>query len=212
MVSWWKGETVFRENGHNMNITLLLPSTPAFASWSSWHQRMFWKFKSKYRLLHWNSRDRKHYSYRQVCKRPGPSQRRPPGLCWTLYLDQSQRSPAAMRKTLTRMMVIVRNGVLLYFGENCIARDSSPLQWWKNNETRFPTLTVLDILVCACNFNSLRMSILCRQKCCHKGRSKPADHVDMLTFLYDKSDYITHTNKEREWREGRGVVHWECGG
>lgn len=37
---------------------------------------------------------------------------------------------------------VVKNEVLMYFGEQCIAKDTSPLQW-KETAARFPTLAIL---------------------------------------------------------------------
>jgi len=37
----------------------------------------------------------------------------------------------------------VRNELLVYFGEKPIPNDKNPLQWWKENETKFPTLAVV---------------------------------------------------------------------
>lgn len=47
---------------------------------------------------------------------------------------------------------MVRNEVLMYHGEQCIARDKSPLQWWMENAARFPTLP---IPVHPCNIDSI---------------------------------------------------------
>lgn len=44
---------------------------------------------------------------------------------------------------LCDLVKMVRNEVLMYFGEQCIARDKSPLQRWKKNAARFPTLAIL---------------------------------------------------------------------
>lgn len=37
----------------------------------------------------------------------------------------------------------IRNEVLVYFGEKPIPKDRNPLQWWKENETRFPALAAV---------------------------------------------------------------------
>lgn len=37
----------------------------------------------------------------------------------------------------------VRNELLVYFGEKPIPKDKNPLQWWKENETKFPALAVV---------------------------------------------------------------------
>lgn len=52
---------------------------------------------------------------------------------------------------------MVRNEVLMYFGEPPIQKDENPLKWRKANEVRFFYLSHhgKDILVCSYNINPI---------------------------------------------------------
>lgn len=81
----------------------------------------------------------------------------------------------------------VRNEVLMYFGEQCIARDKSPLQWWKENAARFPNLAVLAksyLSVPATSTPSERLFSAAGNIVIKKRASLTSEHVDMLTFLH----------------------------
>lgn len=82
---------------------------------------------------------------------------------------------------------MVRNEVLMYFGEQCIARDKSPLQWWKENAARFPTLAILAksyLSVPATSTPSERVFSAAGNIVTKKRASLSREHVDMLTFLH----------------------------
>lgn len=82
---------------------------------------------------------------------------------------------------------IVRNEVLMYFGEQCIARDKSPLQWWKENAVRFPTLATLAksyLAIPSTSTPSERLFSAAGNIVTKKRSSLTSEHVDMLTFLH----------------------------
>ncbi|XP_049331875.1 E3 SUMO-protein ligase ZBED1-like [Astyanax mexicanus] len=82
---------------------------------------------------------------------------------------------------------IVRNEVLMYFGDQCISRDKSPLQWWKENAARFPTLAILAksyLSVPATSTPSERLFSAAGNIVTKKRSSLTSEHVDMLTFLH----------------------------
>ena len=88
----------------------------------------------------------------------------------------------------------VRNEVLSYFGENCISRDTSPLQWWKENTGRFPNLAVLAksyLSVPATSTPSERLFSDAGNIVTKKRASLTPDHVDMLTFLHSNRQIIS---------------------
>ncbi|XP_063762122.1 E3 SUMO-protein ligase ZBED1-like [Eleginops maclovinus] len=88
----------------------------------------------------------------------------------------------------------VRNEVLLYFGESCIPRDTSPLQWWKENAGRFPNLAVLAksyLSVPATSTPSERLFSDAGNIVTKKRASLTPDHVDMLTFLHSNRQTIS---------------------
>ena len=69
----------------------------------------------------------------------------------------------------------VRNEVLMYFGEQYIARDKSLLNWWKGNAARLPNLAVLA---------KSYMSVPATSTPSERRASLTSEHVDMLTFLH----------------------------
>ncbi|KAM3862404.1 E3 SUMO-protein ligase ZBED1-like [Diretmus argenteus] len=82
---------------------------------------------------------------------------------------------------------MVKSEVLMYCAEQCIASDKSPLQWWKDNATRFPTLAILArsyLAVSATSTPSERLFSAAGNIVSKKRASLTAEHVDMLTFLH----------------------------
>ena len=55
----------------------------------------------------------------------------------------------------------VREEILKYFGEQPLPKSSDPLQWWKTNEARFPSLAVtMTALVLTLQYTCLTDMIL----------------------------------------------------
>ncbi|KAM3857052.1 E3 SUMO-protein ligase ZBED1-like [Diretmus argenteus] len=82
---------------------------------------------------------------------------------------------------------MVKSEVLMYCAEQCIASDKSPLRWWKDNATRFPTLAILArsyLAVSATSTPSERLFSAAGNIVSKKRASLTAEHVDMLTFLH----------------------------
>ena len=85
----------------------------------------------------------------------------------------------------------VREEILKYFGEQPLPKSSDPLQWWKTNEARFPSLAVLAksyLCVPATSTPSERLFSIAGNIASKKRASLSPEHVDMLTFLH----YNTH--------------------
>ncbi|KAI4799905.1 hypothetical protein KUCAC02_016443 [Chaenocephalus aceratus] len=84
----------------------------------------------------------------------------------------------------------VRNEVLLYFGGKAIPKDKNPLQWWKENETKFPSLAVVArsyLAAPATSTPSERLFSAAGNIVSKKRASLTKEHVDMLTFLHSNS-------------------------
>jgi len=85
----------------------------------------------------------------------------------------------------------VRNELLVYFGEKPIPNDKNPLQWWKENETKFPTLAVVAksyLAAPAISTPSERLFSAAGTIVSKKRASLTKEHVDMLTFLHSNSE------------------------
>ncbi|KAJ4949074.1 hypothetical protein JOQ06_020592 [Pogonophryne albipinna] len=84
----------------------------------------------------------------------------------------------------------VRNEVLLYFGGKAIPKDKNPFQWWKENETKFPSLAVVArsyLAAPATSTPSERLFSAAGNIVSKKRASLTKEHVDMLTFLHSNS-------------------------
>ena len=85
----------------------------------------------------------------------------------------------------------VRNEVLVYFGEKSIPKDKNPLQWWKENETKFPALALVAksyLAAPATSTPSERLFSAAGTIVSKKRASLTKEHVDMLTFLHSNSE------------------------
>uniref|UniRef100_A0A8C4YW19 HAT C-terminal dimerisation domain-containing protein n=1 Tax=Gadus morhua TaxID=8049 RepID=A0A8C4YW19_GADMO len=85
----------------------------------------------------------------------------------------------------------VRNELLAYFREKQIPKDKNPLQWWKENETKFPALAVVAksyLAAPATSTPSERLFSAAGSIVSKKRASLTKEHVDMLTFLHSNSE------------------------
>ncbi|KAK1895180.1 Zinc finger BED domain containing protein 1 [Dissostichus eleginoides] len=84
----------------------------------------------------------------------------------------------------------VRNEVLLYFGGKAIPKQKNPLQWWNENETKFPSLAVVArsyLAAPATSTPSEHLFSAAGTIVSKKRASLTKEHVDMLTFLHSNS-------------------------
>lgn len=82
---------------------------------------------------------------------------------------------------------MLRKEVQMYFGEHKKVRSLSPLQWWRDNEVKFPNLAQLArsyLAVPATSTPSERLFSAAGNIVSKKRASLTPDHVDMLTFLH----------------------------
>lgn len=85
----------------------------------------------------------------------------------------------------------VRNEVLVYFGEKAIPKDKNPLQWWKDNEAKFPALAVVArsyLAAPATSTPSERLFSAAGTIVSKNRASLTKEQVDMLTFLHSNSE------------------------
>ena len=85
----------------------------------------------------------------------------------------------------------VRNELLAYFREKQIPKDKNQLQWWKENETKFPALAVVAKSYLAAPATSTPSESLFSAAgsiVSKKRASLTKEHVDMLTFLHSNSE------------------------
>ena len=79
------------------------------------------------------------------------------------------------------------NEVLSYFGEKPLSKEESPLQWWKANEDRYPTLARLAksyLCIPGTSTPSERLFSAAGNIASKKRASLSQEHVEMLTFLH----------------------------
>ncbi|XP_077370240.1 E3 SUMO-protein ligase ZBED1-like isoform X2 [Festucalex cinctus] len=92
----------------------------------------------------------------------------------------------------------VKKEALMYFFENPIPKDSDPLQWWRFNEARFPTLAALAksyLAVPATSMPSERLFSVAGDIVNQKRASLAAEHVEMLTFLHYNTPEQMHNTE-----------------
>ncbi|KAG9278171.1 zinc finger BED domain-containing protein 1-like [Astyanax mexicanus] len=85
-----------------------------------------------------------------------------------------------------RKVQAVISEVRLYFGEAPLSKKDDPLQWWSENEGRFPMLSKLSksfLCIPATSTPSERIFSAAGNICSQKRASLSPRHVEMLTFL-----------------------------
>uniref|UniRef100_A0A1A7ZCN3 HAT C-terminal dimerisation domain-containing protein n=1 Tax=Nothobranchius furzeri TaxID=105023 RepID=A0A1A7ZCN3_NOTFU len=81
----------------------------------------------------------------------------------------------------------VREEILQYFQEHTSPKSTNPLQWWKSNEARFPSLASLAksyLCVPATSTPSERLFSSAGNIVSKKRTSLSPEHIDMLTFFH----------------------------
>lgn len=187
MASRWEGETRFAEDGENVCV-IAAALDPRFRKLKFLSSDDILKVQIKIQTLALQAKINEKEQLQQASVEQDDSARAQSGSRHITGL----RLRGAMRKTVPRKKSgadneRVRNEVLMYFGEQCIARDKSPLQWWKENAARFPDLAVLAksyLSVPAMSTPSERLFSAAGNIVTEKRASLTSEQVDMLTFLH----------------------------
>uniref|UniRef100_A0A8C1N977 HAT C-terminal dimerisation domain-containing protein n=1 Tax=Cyprinus carpio TaxID=7962 RepID=A0A8C1N977_CYPCA len=86
----------------------------------------------------------------------------------------------------------IRNEVLAYFGERPLAKEENPLDWWRDNKDKYPTLAKLAksyLCIPSSSTPSERLFSAAGNIASKKRASLSPEHVDMLTFLHSNSKF-----------------------
>lgn len=84
----------------------------------------------------------------------------------------------------------VRNEVQAYFAEKPLAKEGNPLNWWKGNQEKYPTLAKLAksfLCIPGTSTPSERLFSVAGNIVSKKRASLSPEHVDMLTFLHSNA-------------------------
>ncbi|KAM3837993.1 E3 SUMO-protein ligase ZBED1-like [Diretmus argenteus] len=104
-----------------------------------------------------------------------------------LNSDTDSQDSAEEVETLSEQkMEIVRHEVQRYFTERPLDKNKDPLEWWRENEKAFPTLSnVAKSVLCipATSTPAERIFSAAGNICSQKRASLTPEHVEMLTFL-----------------------------
>ena len=87
----------------------------------------------------------------------------------------------------------IRNEVLLYFSERAIPKEKNPLQWWRENEPRFPYLAAVAksyLGAPSTSTPSERLFSAAGNIVSKKRACLSKEHVDMLTFLHSYTEQV----------------------
>ena len=98
----------------------------------------------------------------------------------------SQDSAEEVETMAEQKMEIVRHEVRRYFTERPLDKKKDPLEWWRENEKAFPTLSnVAKAVLCipATSTPAERIFSAAGNICSQKRASLTPEHVEMLTFL-----------------------------
>jgi len=98
----------------------------------------------------------------------------------------------------------VRNEVLTYFGENSLAKEETPLLWWKVNNDIYPMLARLAksyLCIPASSTPSERLFSAAGNIASKKRESLSQEPVDMLTFLHCNAKCLNKGSERERERE-----------
>nr|XP_023661161.1 zinc finger BED domain-containing protein 1-like [Paramormyrops kingsleyae] len=188
IASRWQSETSYSENGNNVSI-LAAALDPRFRKLKFLSTDDVLKVKIK---LHSLSLEAKTVQVREepedVSHKRDDSRQKPKSVLFGSDDDEEQEDEDPGRD---QWEATVRNEVLVYFGEKPIPKDRNQLQWWKENETRFPALAAVAksyLGAPATSTPSERLFSAAGTIVSKKRASLTKDHVDMLTFLHSNSE------------------------
>jgi len=86
----------------------------------------------------------------------------------------------------------IRIEVMAYFVERPLAKEENPLDWWRDNKDKYPTLAKLAksyLCIPSTSTPSERLFSSAGNIACKKRASLSPEHVDMLTFLHSNSKF-----------------------
>ncbi|XP_073488938.1 E3 SUMO-protein ligase ZBED1-like [Aquarana catesbeiana] len=87
----------------------------------------------------------------------------------------------------------VRNEVQAYFAEKPLPKEGNPLNWWKGNQDKYPTLAKLAksfLCIPGTSTPSERLFSAAGNIVCKKRASLSPEHVNMLTFLHSNAKFL----------------------
>ena len=200
MASRWKGEATFREDGQNVCV-IAAALDPRFRKLKFLSSDDIQKIQVKLQTLALQAKVREKEQLQQASvgqddsapAQPEASKKRPGSVLDTLLGSDSEEhsnEEDTVQEGDREDSEILRNELLVYFGEHCVSRDKNPLHWWKENAARFPTLAMLAksyLAVPATSTPSERLFSAAGNIVSKKRASLTSKHVDMLTFLHSNA-------------------------
>lgn len=102
-------------------------------------------------------------------------------------LQERWKRETAFSDGAPNTVILAMSKVLTYFGEKSIAKEETPLLWWKANNERYPMLARLAksyLCIPATSTPSERLFSAAGNIASKKRASLSQEHVDMLTFLH----------------------------
>lgn len=194
IASRWKIETTYDEDGNNVFI-LAAALDPRFRKLKFLSTDDILKVKIKFQTLALEAR---RVQVREEPEeddspsgQPDHSRQKPKSVLDTLLGTDEEEELEDEDPGQDQREDAVRNELLVYFGEKPIPKDKNPLQWWKENETKFPALAVVAksyLAASATSTPSERLFSAAGTMVSKKRASLTKEHVDMLTFLHSNSE------------------------
>ncbi|CAM4651471.1 unnamed protein product [Leuciscus chuanchicus] len=197
IASRWKFETTYDEDGNNVCI-FAAALDPRFRKLKFLSTDDILKVKNKLQTLALEARRvqvREEPEDDSPSGQPDHSRQKPKSVLDMLLgtdVDEEEEELEDENPGQDQREDAVRNELVVYFGEKPIPKDKNPLQWWKENETKFPALAVVAksyLAAPATSTPSERLFSAAGSIVNKKRVSLTKEHVDMLTFLHSNSEW-----------------------
>nr|XP_054589704.1 E3 SUMO-protein ligase ZBED1-like [Nothobranchius furzeri] len=192
----WKFETSFSDTAPN-TVVLAAALDPRFRRLKFLSPQEIFDVQGKIQAMAFKERrevDMQQRSSSRTTSTSDAASKSTPGTLLDSLLDSDgdEDSPGQV-ETSADENVRVRNEVNSYFGEKNLAKEESPLKWWKENQDIYPMLARLArsyLSIPGTSTPSERLFSAAGNIASKKRASLSQEHVDMLTFLHCNATYL----------------------